>query len=241
MKNLVVFGDSFQNPSYDLPGSHWSEIISTRNNLNLINLANCGCSTRYVTFQMLQSIDIEDSIIVGSHAAHPGRVEFLTQEHRNYDDVDITSFENYYYPCRPNESNPSFIKSINLFSILNDDSISTIDKNFLMNRISSGLMQHIDRWAMFYGLSQFKLKNKNFLYLSSLIKFWNLFSDEDLMKSFDSKNIMTANELSFNDYFIDKYGPDGQGFIDPGYHTEPASQFIIADKIELKLKKNGWL
>ena len=240
MKNLVVFGDSFQTPSYMMLGTHWSEILSIRNNLNLINLAKAGCSTRYVTFQMLHALDIEDSIIIGSHAASPTRVELLTQEHFvDVYDVDITSFENYYVPERSHDAHMSFIKSLNLFTILSDDSVSEEDKNFLMTKIPSGLLMHIDRWAMFYGLSQLKFKNKNFLYLSSLLRQSDLFKGDYLLNFFDSKNIMTASELTFTDYYVDKHAT--KGFADPGYHTTTASQFAIADRIEKKLKDSGIL
>ena len=240
MKKLVVFGDSFQSTSYIIPGTHWSEILSVRNGLELINLANAGCSTRYIVFQILHAMLIDNCIVVGSHAAHPSRVELLTKEHFvDHSLIDIRSFENFYDAEDNDGRENAFLKTLNLFTILSDDSVPAEDKTFLMTKLSTGLFEHIDRWGIFYALSKLKSANKDFVYLANLLPQSTLIEDFELVNAFGKKHIMTIDELNFNDYYVDKHATPG--FFDPGYHTSPNSQFIIADKIEKKLKDNGLL
>ena len=119
MKNLIVFGDSFNALNKDYKGTHWSEVLSLRHNLNLISLARHGCSTRYIVFQMLHAIEHsqkpfeEDSIIIGAHSSSFTRIELLTKDgYADHSKIRLDSFENFDID---NKDTP-FMKSINLYS-----------------------------------------------------------------------------------------------------------------------------
>lgn len=242
MKNLIVFGDSFNSLNIkvwgkDFSGTHWSEILSKRHNLNLISLARHGCSTRYVVFQILHALSYTDSIIIGSHASSFTRIELLIKEGLEYadrSDIDISSFENFDID---NKDTP-FMRSINLFTIANDTSISDTVKDVLLTKIPSGMNHHIDKWGMFYALHELKKNNSNFLFMPNLLfPEGDLFDDNELISQFGKEHIL--DELSFQPYYVDRdANPD---FTDPGYHTTPESQIEIANIIESRLIKQGLL
>jgi hypothetical protein len=240
MKNLIVFGDSFNSLNMkvrgkDFSGTHWSEILSKRHNLNLISLARSGCSTRYVVFQILHALSYTDSIIIGSHASSFTRIELLTKD-GNSDrcNIKLDSFENFDI----DDTDTPFMKSINLFTLGNDSSIPDNVKNVLLTKIPAGMNYHIDKWGMFYALHELKKNAANFLYMPNLLfPDFDLFDDNDLLDQFGKEHIL--DEFSFEPYYVDRdSNPD---FIDPGYHTKPESQIEIANIIEARLIKQGLL
>lgn len=233
MKNLIVFGDSFNALNKDYKGTHWSEILSLRHNLNLISLARNGCSTRYIVFQMLHALRYNDSIIIGSHSSSFTRIELLTKDgYSDHSDIQLNSFENFDID---NKDIP-FMKSVNLFTIANDNTIPDDVKNVVLNKIPSGMNYHIDKWGMFYALHELKKNNANFLYMPNLLfPGADLFDDNDLINQFGKEHIL--DEFSFEPYYVDRDA--NPTFRDPGYHTTPESQIEIANIIEARLIKQG--
>jgi hypothetical protein len=235
MKNLIVFGDSFNALNKDFKGTHWSEILSERHNLNLISLARHGCSTRYIVFQMLHSLTHPDSIIIGSHSSSFTRVELLTKHsYSDRADINCKSFENFDI----DDKDTPFMKSINLFTIANDSTIPDNVKEVVLTQLPIGMNYHIDKWGMFYALHELKKNNTNFLYMPNLLfPEGDLFDDNELIKQFGKEHIL--DEFSFEPYYVDRdANPD---FVDPGYHTTTESQIEIANIIESRLKEQGWI
>jgi hypothetical protein len=240
MKNLIVFGDSFNSLNIkvlgkDFSGTHWSEVLSKRHNLNLISLARHGCSTRYVVFQILHALSYTDSIIIGSHASSFTRIELLTKDgYADHSDIHLNSFENFDID---NKDIP-FMRSINLFTLGNDASVPDNVKNVLLTKIPAGMNYHIDKWGMFYALHELKKNAANFLYMPNLLfSEGDLFDDNQLIAQFGKEHIL--DEFSFKPYYIDRNS--NSDFIDPGYHTTPDSQIEIANIIEARLKLQGLL
>ncbi len=237
MKNLIVFGDSFNATNVHYRDTHWSELLSRKHNLNLISLASSGCSTRYVVFQILHALTIPgDNIVIGSHAASYTRVEILTKPVTLDTLINIRSFENY----NGENTEESFIKSINMFTIMNEHGLTDFEKEFLSTKIPLELNTHIDRWGMFYALTKLKEANSKFSYISNLLfPAGDLFDENYISSVLGAEHVILKNELCFADYYINRN--INKEFVDPGYHTQIESQEIIANKIETKLKKNGWL
>ncbi len=227
MKNLIVYGDSFNATSEVLPGTHWSEILSKRHNLNLVSLARHGCSTRYVVFQMLHATGYpKDSIIIGSHSASFLRLEILTKDNKQDSNINMHSFENY----DTNNKDISFVRSLNVSTMNDDDTIADSVKNVLLTKLPLGLNLHIDTWGMFYALHKLKESNSNFFYISQLLfKEGDLFDEDYLISVFGKEHIITGDEFSFNKFY-------SRDITDPGYHTHPESQVEIANIIEQRLK-----
>jgi hypothetical protein len=235
MKNLIVFGDSFNALNKDFKNTHWSEILSLRHNLNLISLARHGCSTRFIVFQMLNALTYTDSIIIGSHSSSFTRIELLTKDgFSDHSNINLDSFENFDID---NKDTP-FMRSVNLFTIANDNTINDNVKQVMLTKIPVGMNYHIDKWGMFYALHEFKKNNANFLYMPNLLfPDSDLFDDNDLINEFGKEHIL--DEFSFEPYYVDRDA--NPGFRDPGYHTTPESQIEIANIIEARLKSQGLL
>lgn len=236
MRNLIVFGDSFNALNKDYNGTHWSEILSKRHNLNLVSLARHGCSTRFVVFQMLHTLTYPDnSIIIGSHASSFTRVELLTKDgYSDWSDISCKSFENFDI----DDKDTPFMKSINLFTIANDDTVPENVKQVMLTRFPAGMNYHIDKWGMFYALHELKNNNADFLYIPKLLfPAGDLFDENDLINQFGANHIL--NGFSFEPYYIDK--GTNPGFNDPGYHTTFESQIEIANIIESRLQTQGLL
>jgi hypothetical protein len=235
MKNLIVFGDSFNALNKDYKGTHWSEILSERYNLNLISLARHGCSTRFIVFQMLHALTHPNSIIIGSHSSSFTRVELLTKDgYSDYSNIRIDSFENFDI----DDKDTPFMKSINLFTIANDNTITDNVKQVVLTSFPAGMNYHIDKWGMFYALHELKKNNSNFLYMPNLpFPDADLFDNNDLINQFGKEHIL--DEFSFAPYYVDRDA--NPTFKDPGYHTTPESQIEIANIIEARLKSQGLL
>ncbi len=237
MKNLIVFGDSFNAINMHFPGTHWSEILSKKYNLNLISLARHGCSTRYIVFQILHALEISgDNIIVGSHSASYTRVEILTKKLEEHKNISMNSFENYDI----DNKDDSFIRSLNMFTLLDDTTIEDNDKHFLLKKFPLELNYHIDKWGMFFALDKLKESNSKFSYIANLLfPSGDLFDDTYINNKLGEQHVFLKNEMCFKDFYIDRNA--NPEFVDPGYHTTFESQNIIAEKIEEKFKRNGWL
>jgi hypothetical protein len=231
IKNLVVCGDSFNSISFkeEYKGTHWSEILSKKLKLNLINLAEPGCSTRMVAFQILESLNYDNSLVIAMLAASFQRFEILTDP--NFSLNENITLKNFVYRSEDKNNFNRFIRSINSPEF----SINRLVQKYLTTKVSWGLMKEIDNWALFYSLSKLKRKKVKFLLLDG-IHFQNLksYDLEEYVEVFGENYIIKNEVLSFKDYVIDKMTKDGEWFakIDPGYHTFPEDQIKIATILE---------
>jgi hypothetical protein len=136
------------------------------------------------------------------------------------------SFENY----DTNNKDISFVRSLNVSTMNDDDTIADSVKNVLLTKLPLGLNLHIDTWGMFYALHKLKESNSNFFYISQLLfKEGDLFDEDYLISVFGKEHIITGDEFSFNKFY-------SRDITDPGYHTHPESQVEIANIIEQRLK-----
>ena len=195
MRNLIVFGDSFNSINHRFPGTHWSEILSKKYNLNLISLARSGCSTRYVVFQMLHALGLTgDNIMIGSHSASYTRVELLTKPMQNTT-ISMSSFENY-----KSDSDASFVRSINMFTLMDETGLTDAEKEFLLTKVPLELNIHIDTWGMFYALQKAKEAKVKFAYISNLLfPEGDLFDENYISSVLGTEHVFLKNEMTFAD------------------------------------------
>lgn len=228
IKNLVVCGDSFNSKSRDAKyqGTHWSEILSKSLNLNLINLAYSGCSTRMVAFQVMESINYEDSLVIVMPSSTSRRYEILTD--KNFANRENISLENFVYIDREIfKDSPKFIESLNVNAFEGDK----LSIKFLTSRVPWGVMKEMDNWALFYSLHKISRAKIKFLLLEGL--YWpdnNPYNLDEFIEVFGEDRIVKRSILSFEKYGLDKTGKH-KWFepLDPGYHTTLESQIEIAE------------
>jgi hypothetical protein len=240
IKNLIVCGDSFNSKSRDAKyqGTHWSEILSKSLSLNLINLAYSGCSTRMVSFQVMESINYKDSMVIVMPSSTARRYEILKDI--NLCHRENISLKNFIYIDREIcKDSPKFIESVNV-NTLKEDKLAI---KFLTSRVPWGLMKEMDNWALFYSLHKIRRANINFLLLEGL--FWpdnNPYDLDEFIDVFGEDCIVKRSILSFEKYGLDKTGKH-KWFepLDPGYHTTPESQIEIAEILKNEIINRNML
>lgn len=224
ISRLIVCGDSYNaralpdRPEYK--GTHWSEILSNMLQCELINIASPGCSNRMIVFQLMEAATYSDSLIIGAPAASHSRFDILRKIGRMHDTrITLTSFEN--------ETDlgyaDSFLLSLNIGSLERENRVPISDMKHFLKYTPVGLFKHIDKWGIFYALSQLKMKNANFLFFQDT-------GDEDLFTLSELTDLIGVNRVITCDQFSFKKHRVLPGDTrDPGYHTFPKSQIVLAD------------
>lgn len=227
VKNLIVCGDSFNalsgNEKYK--GTHWSEHLSSKLGLNLINLASVGCSNRMVVMQIQEAMKYNESLIIIAPAANTERIEILTDRSKFLkSDISLKSF---FRNPDTGQTPHAFIRSVNASVFDQDNSVPSKIKKVLLSTTPFGLYKHIDKWALYYALDQLKKKQKNFLYIETVfLPLYQLLSHEELVELIGEEHIIPREKFRFQFYvnkLVDK------NFDDPGYHTTPICQEISAN------------
>lgn len=239
IEHLIVCGDSFMAPSLNRKylNTHWSELLSSKLKLKLINLAQSGCTNRMVTFQILESLKYENSLTIIMAANHFIRFDLLTDENKSHSKInDLRNFfitqslhKDYIF------SQDAFIISKNMHEIEDEG-----DQKFLTTRIPWDLFRHIDNWGLFYSLSQLKTRKKKFLFLTgNYLLDARPYSAYEFVDFFGPESIVDETILYFKKYAFDKTRNPQLAELDPGYHTFPADQIIISDIIEKVMFDRG--
>lgn len=231
IENLVVCGDSFNavSPLPEYKGTHWSEILSSRLNLKLINLADQGSSLTRITFQLLESLNIPNSFVICGPTIGLNRLETLvdskfgaTSVHSLSDFKPQTNSSSYY-------SEDGFLKSIKP-----DDG----DYEVLAKYLNSFMVVHQGKWGYLYALKKLKDKNIPMLVLEGFsFLSWKFIDKEEYMEYNISLDELVLLE-DFNPFkgFIDRFNPKHKMFRDPGYHTIPEKQLVIAEYFYQRIK-----
>lgn len=238
VKNLIVCGDSFSQSINREPyqKTHWSELLSERLNLNLINLSQSGCSSRMISFQIMETLKFSDTLTVVVPSSTFSRFDILSDPDSTL--KRIVGLEDFKYfrrspPSHLNETLP-FIESKNLHEFDNDP----MALDFLSSKLPWELYRHIDKWALFYALSQLVRHNRNFLLISGIFHPNHLpYDTVEFIDIFGNRFIVDESEFSFVKYGIDKH--KHKNFIDPGYHTHPKDQIAISIEIENLIKRRN--
>jgi hypothetical protein len=238
VKNLIVCGDSFSQAVNREPylKTHWSELLSERLNLNLINLAHSGCSNRMVSFQIMETLKFSDTLTVIVPSSTFARFDILLDPDANLKKINGLADFKYTRRNPPQHFRETFpfIESKNLHEF-EDDAFSL---NFLSSKIPWELYKHIDKWALFYALSQLVRNERSFLLINGIFHPAQLpYDPHEFKEIFGDRFVVDESEFSFVKYGIDKH--INKTFVDPGYHTLPEDQIAISIEIEnLIMKRN---
>jgi len=225
-KKIIVCGDSFNalsnNEKYK--GTHWSEHLSKMLGVKLINFASAGCSNRMIVMQIEEAMKYDKALVIISPAANHERIELLTQP-LEFLNTQI-SLKNFVSNPDLGENPDAFIRSVNASVFDHERGISDKVKKTLLTNIPFGFYKHIDKWALFYALSQLKKKQKNFLFIETVVTpVFQILSHEELVDIIGEEHII-ARDLFRYQFYINKLSDTT--FDDPGYHTLPVCQEISA-------------
>lgn len=235
IKNLIVCGDSFQDTGhYTYKGTHWSEIVADRLGLNLVNLAIKGGSSIATAFQLLHGLKLLDSIVVGAIAATETRFEISTEK----DSFVLNTIENFIY--EPRKTDPwgsmyykkQHIHSLPLMSL--PDELKT----GIAMHVNLNLKRQTDLWSILHALGQLRYNKVPFLFFQSVPKSTPI-PLENFLPFADESNIIKHADF---DLFADIYDHDKMTHeeiceLDPGYHTTPERQVVIADYMTKRIQE----
>lgn len=222
MKNnrLAVCGDSCWSPTKKYPGTHFSEIICSKLNYELLPLSRSGSSNALICLQLEKAIQ-ESADIVIFGCTFETRITLLDQEYHE-----------------PFELSNTFGSDDNDLSI---DHIPVNHRNYTSASINDSMVEDFSK-------KHFTL-NENYHTLSTqqswMLAYWINRLQEEKIKFIFSSHYLTQHNSRAKNIFqkFQKHDINDIPYIyqdytnDPGYHTHPESQKLIADQIIDKYKE----
>lgn len=231
---LVVCGDSFQDTGLvGHEGTHWSEIVSSRLNLNLMNLAISGGSSVAVAFQMLYAENIPNCLVVGSMAASEMRYELSSQ-------TDAIEKLNYRHFAFKSTKNPLNAKRDPFIQLIRSMPVSMMEEGLqsqILTNFNFNIKRQTDLWSILYALRTLHHKKIPVLFFQALPNGGPI-PMEDFAPFVDESCIIKAEELDIYSGFFDhsKMSLREMEELDPGYHTTHERQVEIADYMTVRIK-----
>ena len=237
IETLMVCGDSFQDTGVlGHEGTHWSEIVSSRLNLKLLNMASKGCSSVAVAFQLLHAENVPNCIVVGSMAAAEMRFE-ITSETLFGGKQTIDNFD--YGPGKQHPLGNQYPQRRHIRSVpmLN---LNESDQRFFLDKFSGSLKRETDLLTVLSALRRLRYRNIPVLFFQGLLGpgDGHQIDMEDFKPYIEEHCIIPASEMSIFGNYIDvmKMDLDEIAKVDPGYHTSYERQIEIADYMTEKIK-----
>jgi hypothetical protein len=224
IKTLAVCGCSWSAVSR-LPrfkNTHWSELVSTRLNLDLHNLAIPGSSNFVIRLQIDKAIELNSDFIIITPSS-PDRIEITNKSIKEPDIINYNDVDNYN-----STSNNRYLRSSPIWDFV-DKKIPGVE-NYVKNLYSSTVKKQIDHWIIRDGIHQLNLKNIPYLIQPQLL--WqSQFDTLDFLKG-----IVVTRNLIDNEKCI-FYNRTGSIDIDPGYHTTLEDQKNFSDRLQILIKE----
>lgn len=254
----MVAGCSFSAISTTHPNSHWSELLATRLNLQLINYARQGCSNGGVRIAIDEIIRSSPDLAI-IVPTFPGRFE-LPRDSAEYDWQGHTPSTGWAPPLENHIENKmpecGYNKNLGIRNINSGQSdynfivepLFSLAENFpnpyrkkLRKETVEAIKQYIsflhdkswktetDKWIISQGISKLCDSNIKFLIMPGL-----LWKDSNEIQEYITKSVPTECIIRENGICplqaTNKFPLSGQQ--DPGYHGSPESQIYLASKIE---------
>jgi hypothetical protein len=233
-KKLIICGDSFMSPTIKLPGTHFSELVSEKMGLELVCFSRSSMSNGGIISQLQKAITLNPEIII-FNTTFADRIELsLTEKNLEDLEIDLTCEDFYYgerkdYSCKTINDNDYTMGSESIESLLNGgifpEKKSAVD-NFLSNIYNRKWKIQMDRHAIYSMAHQIYTKGIPFLFMIDII-------DAASKMSWLPKNQIGFSWKELESITLDKFDIK---FEDPGYHTTPEVQMIIADDTIEKIK-----
>lgn len=232
---IVVCGCSFSSksnvPGYE--GTHWSEVLATKLDAELVNYARQGISNNAIRLQIEEAIKQKpDWVFI--NATTTDRIEIPTdkrniaQPELGYDyDLGLANF-NY----KPDEKTRMVSETI--FSIIEWENNHPCRK-FLVDKDTRIAVEsyasfmydlswriQVDNWVINSGLWKLYDLGIKFIYNQTIL---NEYKETHGLPKWFTERYFVSNDLSLMS-LMRKY----EGQFDPGYHTSPEEQVKIAEK-----------
>jgi len=223
---LVICGSSWScvSKKVGFEGTHWSELLAVKCNASLINLAIDGATNANIRLQLDTAKKLKPDFIL-FNADDAARIDVKNYNsnilEKNIKKHDYKSFTGHK------------LSTNHLISI----TTATIESSFKNKKISENQKQaiidyfihiyddnwknQIDQYIMISGILDLHIKNFNFLFNPYLL------NDEFDISSFFKEKYFVDKDLNFNQLRKLYHFIDGN---DPGYHTAPEGQQVIAEK-----------
>ena len=242
MKKIIVCGDSFMAPVVSHPGTHFTEIISSKLGWELEIYARGGMSNPGICLQVESAIKARPDFIC-LNTTFGDRIEIQTDDDSYNYNFTVDNII-YKHPQSTSSLNPQFNQSPRLmidtiFYFLDHTSnlgkYDGLVKDLNLKRdIVKQWFTHIhkndwkvktDRWCLYAVLHQLELSGIPYLLLLDPNNMYNMCPWLN-----EKKYLNNASEV-YKKYKLDPNLPD------PGYHTSPESQVEIAREITEWFKK----
>jgi hypothetical protein len=269
MKHLMVAGCSFSAVSHKLPGTAWSEVLAQRLGWRLTNLAREGCSNGGVRIQIeeirRQRPDFAvitptfwDRMEIPARAApydwntprtawNPPLQRHLQNReikngYRKEDGIDNVNYgnNNYNMICETifslAENFPNRYRSGDIAK-----ATQTAIKHYIDQIYDANWKKQQDEWIIVEGLLQMYIDGLQFLIVPALLWPWDP-DNTDLWRQ--SVPRLIPDESVMLDDRLSPLGIAGQNPYqgeDPGYHSNPRGQEIIADNWYKTMSMRGLL
>lgn len=240
-KTLAVCGDSFmsvcdlqhkEQTMETYAGTHWSEVVSERMDMNLLNLAIPGSSTATIIFQLLQAIKMKADCIVIANSASTGRHEYFYKNEFGVEPPRIPTIKDFYFG--KSRSNP-FTSDSPIIPTIESYGTSEIPneqfKNFMLINFPLQLSDIKENWMFVYGLDKLvKSKIPFLVFEGRATSPWANAENQELLDFCKEENIIYTSDF---DPYCNRHS---HGWMPPNYHTSIEEQVRIANYMETRIK-----
>jgi hypothetical protein len=231
MKTLAICGDSWFSTDPKYPEQSFSELLSKRNNWNLISLARGGCSNFTIALQINKAIELGADFILCTATTHD-RIELPIPPFIFDPDRGLANIK--YQPHPDLSSQHEFLVEPTVIS----ESINNLTRPNLYNiptEQASALMQYVtylyddqvkrqmDSWIISDACRRLVKSGIPFLIYTEALYFGSLAKDIGW--------ISNKNRIDFNDFSIYNLGTTE----DTRFHYKLKDSPVIADYIQQRI------
>ncbi len=226
-KKLIVCGDSFMSPTFNSPGTHFSEIVSEKLNYELVSLSRSAMSNGGIVSQLEHALTLDPSFIL-FNTTFADRVEFTLTNNNLVDGGDLTCKDFSYgdrkdYSCEMFKNETPIMGSESIESLIREDSFFPNKKeslqSFLGNIYNRQWKIQMDRHIIYSITHQIYSLGIPFIIMI------------DIIGATDKMNWLPETCKGFEWETLDEIRLKNalNNFTDPGYHTTTDVQIIIAE------------
>lgn len=235
-KKLVICGDSFMSPTNKLPGTHFSEIISEKLDMELVPLSRSAMSNGGIVSQLEYAITLDPSFIL-FNTTFADRIEFtLTRDNLSDGNGDLTCKDFYYgdrndYSCEYMKNNEPVIGSESIESLVRNDEFfkNKIEStNLFLNNIYNRQWKIQMDKHLIYSISH-RLFLKRIPFILML----------DIINATENMTWLPNSHRGFDWTMLDNIRLINKpiDYSDPGYHTTTDVQEVLAEQTIKKMKE----
>jgi len=161
IKRIVVCGDSFCAAAPTLPGTHFSELLTSKYNYEVVNLSRPGTSNVSICFQIEQAIKLNADFVIFANT-DVSRIDIPIKSYQS--GLGIANFDSNIY----SNTIPSFIngRSDVIDKFPNYKELLTAIKYYVNFLFDYGLNAEVNEWMIKYWVSVLEQKRINYLWIN---------------------------------------------------------------------------